>query len=104
MPSIARWQPLSALTPFGLDAVDERRRLLRLQALVPVVVVHHHDRCAIAGAEAFERLQGEHAGRIGFADLDAQLVRELFEDAFGAGQRARERLAHLQHVLADRVA
>ena len=99
-----RWQLLSALTPLGLHAIDEAADLLRLRLLVPVVVVHHHHRRAIAGAETFHLLDGEHAGRIGFADLDAQLVLQLFDDALGAGERARQRGADLQHVLAHRPA
>ncbi len=69
--------------------------------LVPVLVVDHDDRRAVAGAEALELEQREHPRRIGLARMNAQLAGERFGDALGAGQRARQRAAHLQHVLAD---
>jgi hypothetical protein len=87
-----------------LHAIDEAAHLLRLEVLVPLIVIHHHHRRAIAGAEAFHLLDGEHPGRIGFAGLDAERGLQFFDHALGAGERARQRRAHLQHVLAHRVA
>ena len=70
---------------------------------MPVLVVHHHDRRAVAGAEALELEQREHARRVGLADLDPRASPTGLGDALGADQRARQRAAHLQHVLADRL-
>ena len=36
---------------------------------MPVLVVDHHHRRAVAGAEALELQQREHPGRVGLADL-----------------------------------
>ena len=53
------------------EIVDELRRVLRLQALVPGVV-HHDDRRAIARAEAFDLEQRERPARVGLARPDAE--------------------------------
>jgi hypothetical protein len=73
--------------PRDLPGAHRTRRVLEplplpLQLLVPVIVVHHHHRCAIARAEAFHLLEGEHAARIGLADLDAKLVLQLLDHLF----------------------
>ena len=83
----ARWQPLSALRPSVFMRSTRPPTCSGVQALVPVVVVDHHHRRAIAGAEALHRLDGEHAGRVGFAGLDPQLAARALRS------RARRRRA-----------
>ena len=102
--ALAEVAAVERLDAVGLHAIDEAAHLFRFEVLVPVIVVDHHHRRAVARAEAFHLLDGEHAGWIGFADLDAQLALQLLDDAFGAGKGARQRGADLQHVLADRAA
>src|SRR5882762_768214 len=87
--------------PPRADVVDELRALLGREALVPVVV-DHHDRRAIACAEALDLHQRERPRRVGLARLDSQLRAQLLGDALGAQQRARQRAAHVEHVLPDR--
>src|SRR5882762_3631304 len=87
--------------PPRADVVDELRALLGREALVPVVV-DHHDRRAIACAEALDLHQRERPRRVGLAGLDSQLRAQLLGDALGAQQRARQRAAHVEHVLPDR--
>src|SRR5262245_47610044 len=84
------------------EIIYQVRTILWSRLLVPVLVVHHHDRRAVAGAEALELQEREHARRVGLADLQAEFFAERLGDALRAGQRARQRPAHLQHVLADR--
>ena len=85
-----------------LHPVDQPGRLVGLQALVPVVVAHHHHRRLVARAEALHRHDREQARGIGLAALDAERVLQLLDHALGAGQRARQRGAHLQHELPHR--
>jgi len=69
--------------PPRADVVDELRALLGREALVPVVV-DHHDRRAIARAEALDLHQRERPRRVGLAGLDSQLRAQLLGDALGA--------------------
>jgi hypothetical protein len=82
--------------------VGQRSCLLRRQALVPAVV-HHHQRRAIARAQALHFHQRKRACRIGAVRFGAQRRRQLLCDAFGAAQRARQRPADLHHKFPHRL-
>ena len=71
---MSRWQPPQALTPSALIAIDERAVCPGLQLFVPVFVVDHDDRRTVARAKALHRLNREHAGWIGLAGLDPELL------------------------------
>ena len=87
--------------PPGAHVLDERAHLFGRQAFVPVVI-HHHDRRAVAGAEAFHFEQRERAAGVGLPRLDADRLAQFLGHTLGAAQRARQRAADVDHVLADR--
>src|SRR5262245_38345817 len=70
---------------FRAESVDQRLRVLRLLALVPVIV-HADDRRAIAGTEALDFDERELAVLVGVARGDAQGVRQLGRHALGTHQ------------------
>src|SRR5206468_5805266 len=83
------------------EVVDQPRRVLGLETLVPGIVDHHHRR-PIAGAETLDFDERERAGLVGLPGVQADLLRDRFGDALGAVQRARQGAADLHHILADR--
>ena len=72
--------------PF-LDLVNERAGLLRREPLVPVVV-HHHDRRAIARAQALDFDHRKLAIRRRLARMNPELRAQFLGNTLGTQQRA----------------
>src|SRR5262249_679276 len=72
----------------GFQIVDQLRTTFRRRGLVPVLVVHHDHRRAVAGAEAFELEQRAPPRRVGLARLADELLAERLGAPLGAGERA----------------
>src|SRR5262245_58272881 len=84
------------------NIVDKLPALLGRQPLMPVVV-DHDDRRAVAGAEALHFHQREHPVGGGLTRVDSELRAQFLGYSLRAEERARERTAHVQYVLADRL-